>query len=413
MLAHCVVRAENSDTVADSFVLPEKPKPARALERYPTRWKHAFEALVWSKKLAIELRGVLLTILRVSDILGRVWWGQSALAELAGCSDRTLRRFLPVLVQQGFLRLERMTFDSLTKLQNALGLPPPERSDDGRAPNLMTLLVEGKPACEVDFAQGRSTRRTHEEDGRDEPRPGIARVVPHGPVVQGEPRTKASDIPPDKVADDLLGSAFLTRSVGEDLTRATHPTFEVDAQEHKTPPSTFSGHSTEEKAWKALNAAYDTQYCRVYRIRPTNKLVSRDDQQALTDCLVESVDVFEARLHERRVQIEKLAVEPLEMLANEALRAWFDTPGANDYLRRVSHRMRALRADLPYRLRKAMEAQVERLKPKPEPRRLIAPDDAEVSRDKPPLRSRVADGARKLMERLSLPIAHVTRPSFV
>jgi hypothetical protein len=89
--------------------------------------------------------------------------------------------------------------------------------------------------------------------------------------------------------------------------------------------------------------------------------------------LADMATLLRARFVERNVDMTTLEKPPLELLADEALRVWFDSSGTNDYLRRVSHRMSALSADLPYRVRKAIEALLERLAPKPEPRRAVVP----------------------------------------
>jgi hypothetical protein len=166
--------------------------------------------------------------------------------------------------------------------------------------------------------------------------------------------------------------------------------------------------NVEDEAWCALNAAYDTHYRRVYCTRPIGKLVSHECAQALSACLVDYAELFVARLRERSVDVETLEAKPVEMLANEALCAWFNKIGTNGYLRRVSHRMHDLRADWPYHLDKTMAALIERYAPKPEPRRAVAPVVALVS-------ATMSRNERKIVP-LPMPVFHsmntlLARPS--
>jgi Helix-turn-helix domain len=445
MLAQRVVRAENSGMVAEGVVFSEKPVPDQGLLQGQPKWKQAFHQLLWSKQLSLPLRGALLTLLRLSDPLGRVWWSQSSLAKKFGCCARTIRRLLHVLVERGYLRREAQTFASLTEEQRALGLPAPERNDEGRAPSVLTLLVDGELACKLDgpkrSSAKRSSKRTDEQGGQDKPRPGVARTAPHGQVVQGGPRTKVLEIPSDKNADDLSGSTLLNRKVEGDQERAPDSSSNGDgegmaddvepADEPPRGPDTSQVPSKHE-AWQALDAAYDAHYRRTYGTRPLNKLVSPDVREALATCLVESAEAFEASLRARGVDAKTFEIKPCALLVNEALRTWFDTPGGNNYLRRVSHPLGALRQDLPYHLRKATKTQLELHTPKPEPRRALESSTAlvptlnaeEVSPDNPrPMRHRsfgslgichdfVAMGARKIVEALTLPIMGVHRPRF-
>jgi len=445
MLAQGVVCAEISGMVAEGVVFSEKPNAARGPIRGWPKWKTAFVDLLWSKRLSLKLRTVLLAILRLSDPFGRVWWGQSALADQIGCCTRTLRRLLPLLVEQRYLRVEPQTFTSLTEEQRALGLPEPERNDAGRAPNVLTLLVDGALACEFDpprrFSAKSSSTRSNAESDQDKPRPSVARTVPRGQIVQGEPWTKLLEIPPDKMADDLSGSVLLTRKVGGDPEPAPKPLSNVDGESEE--PASGEGDdesargsampcTTKQEAWQALEAAYDAHYRRTYGTRPVNKCVSHDAREALATCLVESTETFTTRLCERGVDLNSLEVKPCAMLANEALRTWFAKPGGNDFLRRVSHPLSTLLPDLPYHLRNATKTQLELRTPKPEPRRPLAPTTAlvltttnceAVSPDNPAatklrritstgsLGDFMSSSARQLLKAL-LPGVQVMRPRF-
>ncbi|MBK9266193.1 MAG: helix-turn-helix domain-containing protein [Polyangiaceae bacterium] len=393
MIAHGVVCAGSSRADrANGVVFPAKPNTWDSYKRVPSSWQHAYVEHLWSIRLELKQRGLLLALLRLSDPHGRVWWGQPTLAKHAGCSERTLRRLLPELVKAGHLRSEPMTFKSLHAAQAALGLPLPDRSDDGRAPDLLTLLVDGRPAIELRPVPRPRSKRTmrevaQDEPGPDEPHPGATKAVPSGQVDQGEPRTTPACSPLDRVADDLLDSALLTRNVGVDREEAAHTSSKADGEDREivapqseSPLPSALNTPTKLDAWRALNSAYDTHFRRVYHARPTNKYVSRDDEQTLATHLAELSRLFEARLHEHGVDVDAFDEKPVQMLANEALRTWFDTPGGNGFLRRVSHPMNALRMDLPYRVRKAMKALLEKYAPKPEPRRLLAPVVALVSR---------------------------------
>lgn len=448
MVAQCAVRAEGFRAdLADGEVLLAKPNTWSNSARPASKWKFAYCQRVCSMpSLSLEHRGLLHVLQDLSDPYGRVWWGQTMLAKRAGCSDRTLRRLLPNLKKAGLLRIERQTFKSLTAAQEALGLPVPDRKDEGRAPDLLTLLVDGRPASELQLvprgdAKRATLRVVQDKPGQDEPGPSIVRAVPLGQSVQGEPRTKPVETPPDKMADDLLVSVLVNRKVEEDLTRATRPTLDVDekVQTIVAPPSNSAetpNTSPNAYAWRALNAAYDAHYRHAYGLTPTNKCTLHDEKRALTMCLREGTDLFKKRLRERKVDVEKLETNPLEMLANEALRAWFDLKGTNKYLDRRSHPMSALLADLPYRLREAMKELVERHAPKPAPRKVIAlvsptmsRAERGVSRDKlaspPPGRTVPRDGsktafaaeARKLVQGLFVPTARgeksSVRPSLV
>jgi hypothetical protein len=405
MLAHHATRAGCSRA---SFVGGVSPPPAIAIKLTkqapsveksaslndgsspPGRpgWKYAYEDVLWSKqKLPLKLRGLLQVLLRLSDHLGRVWWSQAAIAEHAGCTVRTLRRLLPALEASGHARVEPMTFRQLALAQATLGLPLPGRNDDGQAPDLITLLLEGKPATEL--------------------RPPTRRRAPPGQNVQGSPRTKTPHgpvmspfDPADKTSADPRDlSADLYRN-GRDPSQTAHPfkvPFESSAGDHvpEKVPTTFgttelpgkgANHFSEEQAWLVLEAAYDRHYRRVYHARPTNKPLPIESRMLMAGHLADMATLLRARFVERNIDITTLENPPLELLADEALRVWFDSSGTNDYLRRVSHRMSALSADLPYRVRKAIEALLERLAPKPEPRRAalpVLPFVRDVVRSKP------------------------------
>ncbi len=419
MLAHSAVRAEESRAdLADGEVLPAKPNAWTSSTPRRVAWKRHYEDYLWSIQLTMSQRGVLLTLSRLSDPMGRVWWGQTAIAELAGCSDRNLRRLLVLLEQGGYLRSETHSFKSLTAAQQALGLPLPDRDDEGRSPDVLTLLVDGVAAWSFDYEAPRLLRvRVDRQDKpiRDKHRRGSARAAPGGQLVQGEPRTKTPRRPPDKLADDLLGSAFLTRKEEGDLggpprsilVVETSERENVAAQNDSPPPTETPSHID---AWRALNAAYDAHYRRVYHATPTEKRVSSEEVQAMTTHLVEVAEHFEKRLSEHGVGLEHLEKRPLHMLADEALRSWFASPGTNDYLRRVSHSMRSLVADLPYRLRKARDALLQQLVPKPEPRR--ASESPEIGRrvvyDKPPPVTLEMPTFGPTMERPSMRATHAT-----
>jgi Helix-turn-helix domain len=434
MLAQSVVRAEDSGMVADGVVFSEKPSRGQAPTRPSSKWKRAFDSAIRSKaELPWHLRFVLLTMLQLSDPLGRLWCGQSTLAQVIGCCARTIRRWLPLLVQLQYLRVESMTFKSLTDAQSALGFPVPNRNDEGRAPHLLTLLINGEPACKLDVSEHQSLKhpatRAREVYGQDEPISDVARTAPGGKIVRGEPRTKAPVTPADKMSDDLLRSAILTRKVEGDpeCPPCSSSNVEGEVQTSVEPPEDAarlveaSNTLREQEAWQALNAAYDGHYRRVYRMRPVNKHATLDDRTALITCLIDGTDVFETSLRERGGNLENLAMRPLEMLANEALRTWFDVPGENDYLRRVSHPVTALRKDLPYHIRKAMALLLQQNTPKPEPRRASGPDV--VSPNDPSsmsnhtmapgsLQNSWAAGARKILERLNFPCSLEPRPTF-
>lgn len=204
MLAQGVVCAQNLGTVADGEVLFEKPNQDPASIRRSSKWKRAFDSMVWALSLPMNLRSVLLVILRHCDPLGRLWWGQSSLAGKIGCTARNLRRLLPQLIERGFLRVEQMTFTSLTQEQRELGLPLPARNDRGRAPNLLTLLVDGEPACEVDKPPpiSMSASPATADERQDKPHPDDVQGAVDGHFVQvlsrGTPGQNGSKYPRTK-----------------------------------------------------------------------------------------------------------------------------------------------------------------------------------------------------------------------
>jgi hypothetical protein len=388
MVAHCAVRAEELRAdFGNGGVLPAKPNTWQASPRHDSRWKWTYRSRLSSKPLKISLRGFMQLLLDHSDSYGRVWWGQTSLAKLAQCSDRTLRRYLAILVRAGLLRVEKQTFKSLTAAQRELGLPPPNRDDAGQAPNLLTLLFDGEPA--FTFVPPRHCAQ--DKPRQDKPRPGVARTVPDGHVVQGFPWTKSTELPLDKMADDPLGSTYLTRNVEGDPEEPPHPVLVVEQKEFVAAQSSPEPHAVAARdseaqaetprtdAWDVLDAAYDAQFQRVYHGPPTHKRVTSDDKSAMSAHVVELTKHFERRLRECEVPLEKLPSSPMQLLADEALRAWFDSCGGGGFLRRVSHRMRELVQDLPYRVRKAVESLVDKLKPKPEPRRCLSPPMAPAS----------------------------------
>ncbi|MBK9259990.1 MAG: hypothetical protein IPM54_09160 [Polyangiaceae bacterium] len=264
-----------------------------------------------------------------------------------------------------------MTFRQLALAQATLGLPLPGRNDDGQAPDLITLLMHGQPATDL--------------------RPAPRRRSAPGQMVQGPPRTNVSTEPPQAPVDPADSSSDDPRDLSADLYRnggdprqKAHP-IEVGIEKHgqtstvgeaPTKPIATSAPveaASDDHAWLTLEAAYDRHYRRVYHARPTNKPLSVESRMQMAGHLADMATLLRARFVERNVDVTALEKSPVELLADEALRVWFDSPGANDYLRRVSHRMSALPADLPYRVRKAIEALLERLAPRPEPRRAASP----------------------------------------
>lgn len=385
MLAHLGARAGCSRMSLRGEVYPPPPQESKITKSTPNlakngdgtpgsvsqgrpAWKYAYEEFLWSKqKLPLNLRAILQVLVRLSDHLGRVWWSQAAIAEQAGCTVRTLRRLLPALEASGHARVERMTFRRLAVAQAALGLPLPGRNDDGQGPDLITLLFDGRPAMDL--------RPT-----------GRRRLSGPGQVVPPSPRTSLSSKASENFANpgdtssadprDL--SIDLYRNVGDPKTEPpthTHlvliqrPTEKTSTTAVDTPNQT----SNDSVAWQVLEAAYDAQFKRVYQARPTNKPLPVESRLQMGGHLADMADVLRARFVERNTDFTTLPKSPVELLAEEALRAWFDLSGTNDYLRRVSHRMTALPADLPYRIRKAIDALLERYAPKPEPRRAVLP----------------------------------------
>lgn len=385
MLAHLGARAGCSRMSLRGEVYPPPPQESKITKSPPNlakngestpssvsqgrpAWKYAYEEFLWSKqKLPLNLRAILQVLVRLSDHLGRIWWSQAAIAEQAGCTVRTLRRLLPALEAGGHARVERMTFRRLAVAQAALGLPLPGRNDDGQGPDLITLLFEGRPAVDLRPA-------------------GRRRLSGPGQVVTPSPRTslspKASENSPNpgdrSSADPRDLSIDLYRNVGDPKTKTPPPSHLVLITKPTENASTSAGATPSQTpndsvAWQVLEAAYDVQFKRVYQARPTNKPLAVESRLQMGGHLADMADVLRARFVERNTDLTTLPKPPVELLAEEALRAWFDSSGTNDYLRRVSHRMTALPADLPYRIRKAIEALLERYAPKPEPRRAVLP----------------------------------------
>ncbi len=336
-------------------------------------WKYTYENFLWSKQsLPLNLRAVLQVLLRLSDPLGRVWWSQAAIADHAGCTERTLRRLLPALEARGYAIIEPMTFRQLAVAQASLGLPLPARNDDGQGPDLITLLVDGELATGLKPTARRKT------------------VTP-GQIVQGPPRTSLSFDVLENLLDPADNSSADPRDLSVDLYRnggdpisTPHPSKNDSSEEPESPrvrsvkptaidPVTSVEVRADDQAWLVLQAAYDLHYRRVYHARPTNKPLPVESQRLMAGHLADMATLLQARFVERNVDLTTLDKPPVELLADEALRVWFDSSGTNDYLRRVSHRMSTLPADLPYRVRKAIESLLERLALKPEPRRATTP----------------------------------------
>jgi hypothetical protein len=351
---------ERSAALNDGSTAPGRPA-----------WKYAYEDVLWSKqKLPLNLRAVLQVLLRLSDHLGRVWWSQAAIADHAGCTVRTLRRLLPTLEAHGYARVQRMTFRQLALAQATLGLPLPGRNDDGQAPDLITLLVDGNAATGLRPVPRRQT-------------------LPRGQLVQGSPRTSLSFENRVTPADPAVSLSADPRDLSVDLYRnegdpksTPHPSKNASNENGEMPQGNTDATrhhpgpiepKADEQAWQVLQAAYEVHYRRVYQARPTNKPLPVESRLLMAGHLADMATVLHARFVERNIDMTKLDKPPVALLADEALRVWFDSSGTNDYLRRISHRMSALPADLPYRVRKAIEALLERLAPKPEPRRLATP----------------------------------------
>ena len=330
----------NLQNPAQNDGLPPPGRPA---------WKYAYEDLLWSKQtLPLNLRAVLQVLLRLSDHFGRVWWSQAAIAEQAGCTVRTLRRLLPALETSGYARVEPMTFRQLSVTQASLGLPLPGRCDDGRAPDLITLLVAGKPAMDL----------------RPLPR---RRTPTPGQTFLGTPRTGSSFTPPENPARPVDKSSADPRDLSGDLDQigGSRPVSSSTVRNVSEPNAETRN---DELAWNVLRATYEAHYKRVYQARPTDKPLPHEARMLLAGHLADMATLLRTKFVERNVDVSALEKSPIELLADEALRVWFASSGTNDYLRRVSHRMSALSADLPYRVRKALDTLLERFAPKPEPR---------------------------------------------
>ena len=160
-------------------------------------------------------------------------------------------------------------------------------------------------------------------------------------------------------------------------------------------------------AWRALNAAYDAHFRRVYDMSPTNKCISCDDERTLTTCFAEAATLFEARLRERNVDATSLDKTPMELLADEALRTWLNKPGKHNFLRNVSHPLHRLLVDFAYQVREAEKALVEKYAPKPAPR--LAPVVPLPIRIKP--REEFAPACPVQVPTLPAMHAHLARPA--
>ena len=367
MLAHSAVCAEESRAdLADGEVLPAKPNTYKTFEPSSIRWKWAYRQRLSLMSLKVSLRGLMQLLVDHSDPLGRVWVGQTQLARWAECSVRTLRRYFVRLEAAGLLRREKHSFKSLTAAQKGLGLPVPYRNDEGRAPDLLTLLFGGELAFSYVYPSRPGPRVAEAESvklSRDKPSAPMARTVPEVKTVPGEPRTKTVARPPDKLSDDLIGSAYLTRKVEGD-SGGPRPILVVETSERKNvaAPNNLSP-PVDLGVWRTLTTAYDAQFRRVYLATPRRKPVSSDEVQAMTTHLVEVAEHLEKRLSEQGVVLESLAKPPLHMLVDEVLRSWFASPGTNEFLLRVGHRIHELAKDLPYRAREAVDTLVRRIAP--------------------------------------------------
>ena len=359
-------------------------------------WKQTYGNIVWSEDgPKLTHRGVLHTLLTSTDKLGRVWRGLPSLARQLGISERNARRFLRDLEMQGWIKRHPMTWENLSIQQAKLGFPLPARADGGQAPHVIVLCYKGDKACELPVAPRRKLT--------------LVRAAEGGQNVQGGPRTMPTEQAPDKLSADQGSSLFLSdtdQKGGEErstlamvqddstekgATLATAPAdsakptltivadgsdmaqkeplaamVQTDSSQAAPKPAPAMVQDDSMACWVILLAAYHRHYQRVYHGRPTHE---PDMKLAvpLGGHVADIVKLFRARLLDRKASISE--AEARELLADEVMKAWLDHPGANNYLRKISHKLFALADDLPYYCRKAVERLLEKHSPPPEPRR--------------------------------------------
>lgn len=304
-------------------------------------WKPTYESLVFNDDgPKLKLRAILHTLLRFSDKHGRVWRGLPSLAEHMQCSERHLRRDLAALEADGWIQKVRTTWHHLCVEQADLKLPLPVRSDGGQAPDVITLCYKGTKGCDLPVLSRRKL--------------ALVRDVEGGQDDEGPPRTRLTARTPDKMSTDQGISSF---SPENDQERGGSGLEQAPAIVH----------DGSKEGWDALLVAYNRHYLRVYQARPTREpdvtLVS-----VLGGHLADKAKVLQARLAEHKVTLSDS--EAREMLAEQAMKAWLDHPGANGFLRRTAHDLKRLVDDLPGFCQKALEKLIASLSPAPEPRRV-------------------------------------------
>lgn len=306
----------------------------------PHSWKFALERRIWFKKEGPKgnaARSVLTVLLWNSDESGRTWLGIHAIMEHCGFgNERTVRKALDLLVNDGWVTFTAHTWSSLTAEQLATGHKAPRRGDVGQAPNLYTVLSSRSQPSRPDLPTRPNLAPPTESPVDLTPQ----HICQGGPrqICQGEP---PADLPPDP---DPMGSVSRIESA-EGATRAPSTLLSSKAKGSQEDWSWLP-------AWDLLVNLHAEKTKSVYGIAPLPPDMKRATRKAVAECLEGTALDFAATLRARGIQRELAQVR--QDLATRLMSLYFKHD--NEHLRTVKHALRDLPREFHARISDAMNA---------------------------------------------------------
>jgi Helix-turn-helix domain len=246
-----------------------------------------------------------------TDAAGRTWISLATLMDETGIgSERTARKALRLLVSQGWLRVEPMSWARLRAEQSALGRCVPFRMDPGQAPNLYTLLDgQGGPV-------GAAARTMGTAAG-----PGIARTTQDFDqtplhISRGGPLLHCPGEPPADLHPDLEDPEQRTKTESvEHGARPKQHTHDFVVGQGEEP-------AFDSKKWAIIVEAHRKQTIAAGLLAPGAPKVRPDDRQTMLDMLEGSLVEVSARIR-ARVNVTPDADELTQALAEKAMERYF------------------------------------------------------------------------------------------
>lgn len=350
-----------------SYSTPNGSHPNSSSSAYA--WKHSLRERIWTDEGPSDIfTGRLLDVLvEFADVDGRAWPGIRALLSKTKIkTKRTLQNALDELVRDGWLRIVRQTWASLTQIQTAARKRAPRRSDAGQATNLY-IVLDG---------HGREVGSSAER------RPGLARtsnnaptnetplqICPQGPL-QNDTGGPPANLPPDL---DQIGN--VPKEESAERAMRIDPSTHISSKICKKDEGTL-------EAWNVLVETHAEKTKAAYGLPPLPPDLKRDQRQALAASLDGAAAEVRAKLHER-TGAEREITEVRRELAARVMHLYFKRD--NEHLRRVKHALRDLPREFHARITEAMQALLRESNDAAPPRRpqLEQPIERVVPADKP------------------------------